>query len=116
MGFAEALTVIITSILGTGLLVAESLRRMLRRRDERFREAVQAIVDQSIMDVIRRQTDFERRQGQHLDRQDKAIRELRDLVERRPRRLPGAVRGAAPFMQDGRAAACGEVRPGCRFQ
>lgn len=69
------------------MAVGETSRRYWSRREARlqaaFRRAVQAIVDESIADVIRRQTEFERRQGQHLDRQDKAIADLRRLITRK---------------------------------
>lgn len=72
---------------GAAVVVAEASRRYWSRREARiaaaFRRDVQAIVDESIADVIRRQTEFERRQGQHLDRQDKAIAELRRIITRK---------------------------------
>jgi NAD(P)H-hydrate repair Nnr-like enzyme with NAD(P)H-hydrate dehydratase domain len=85
LGTTEALTVIICTIIGTGLGVGEWLRRALRRREDRnrqaFKQSVQAIVDASAVDVIERQMQFERRVQQHLERQDRAIA-----------RLPGAIR------------------------
>lgn len=75
---------------GAALATAETLRRYWSRRETRnqaeFRAAVQRVVDESIADVIRRQTEFERRQGAHLDQQDKAMEQLRRAMERRPRR------------------------------
>jgi hypothetical protein len=55
------------------------------RQQRAFRAAVQAIVDQSVSDVITRQADFERRQGAHLGRQDHDIAALRAEVRGRGR-------------------------------
>lgn len=77
----------ISAAAGAAVIVGEASRRYWTRRELRqqagFRAAVQRIVDESIADMIKRQSEFERRQGQHLDRQDKAIERLRLAVERR---------------------------------
>lgn len=77
----------ISAGLGAGVVTGGAMRRYWLGREGRqqvaFKVAVQKIVDESIADVIRRQTEFERRQGQHLDRQDAAIERLRRAVERR---------------------------------
>lgn len=70
---------------GAAVVVGGVMRRYWRGREDRqqaqFRRAVQDIVDASISDVITRQASFEKSQGQHLDRQDKAIAELRRALE-----------------------------------
>lgn len=64
---------------GTGASISIA---MLARRW--FRRAVQDVVNDSISDVIKRQTEFEDRQGRHLDRQDVRLssieRKLNKLV------------------------------------
>jgi hypothetical protein len=59
-------------------------RRELRQQ-RAFRHAVQDIVNESVSDVITRQSEFERRQGAHLDRQDQDIAALRAEVRGRGR-------------------------------
>lgn len=65
-------------------MVGESARRFWRRREERqeaaFHRAVQVIVDSAISHVLARQTEFEHRQGQHLDRQDKRLARIEDKL------------------------------------
>lgn len=82
-GFITTISAGVVAALGVG----ESSRRYWHRREERqqasFRAAVQSIVDTSVAEVIRRQVEFEQRQGRHLDRQDRAIDHLRRMVERR---------------------------------
>lgn len=72
---------------GAAVVVGEASRRYWTRRELRqqagFRAAVQAIVDESIRHLINRQAEFERRQGQHLDRQDRAIEQLRKAIVHR---------------------------------
>ena len=85
LGSVEALTVIICTIVGTGLAVGEWLRRTMRRREvrvaDRFRRSVQEIIDASAGDLIARQASFEQRVERHLASQDQAIA-----------RLPGVIR------------------------
>lgn len=45
-----------------------------------FRHAVQDVVDDLVADLITRQQDFERRQGQHLDRQDQRLQRIEDAL------------------------------------
>lgn len=83
----EALVGTVSAAAASAVVTGEAVRRYWARREARqqtaFRRAVQQIVDESMADVISRQADFERRQGQHLDRQDKTLQELRQLVSRR---------------------------------
>ena len=51
-----------------------------------FRHAVRDVVDESAADLIRRQDDVERRQGQHLDRQDQRLQRIEDALTGRFRR------------------------------
>lgn len=71
---------------GASVAVAESTRRYWRRREARlqaaFRAAVHQIVSDALVPVIQRQADAERRQGQHLDRQDRAIALIRADIRR----------------------------------
>jgi hypothetical protein len=84
MDVAQLVTTV-SAAAGSAVVVAESARRYWTRREARqavrFRRSVQEIVDISVADVIRRQTDFERRQGAHLDRQDRVLDHLRRMVE-----------------------------------
>jgi hypothetical protein len=86
-GGVEGLVEALSAGIGAAAVVGEASRRFWRRREVQqqaaFRKAVQQIVDESVADVIARQAQFERRQGQHLDRQDRAIAELRKAVDRR---------------------------------
>lgn len=52
-----------------------------------FRHAVRDVVDESVAGLISRQADFERRQGQHLDRQDKRLERIEEALSNR--RRPG---------------------------
>jgi hypothetical protein len=65
-------------------------RRYWRRREllqqAAFTRAVQAIVYKSVVDMIARQGEFEKRQGRHLDRQDIAIAALRRELRQGQRR------------------------------
>jgi hypothetical protein len=83
----EGLVEAVSAGVGAAAVVGGASRRFWTRREVRqqaaFRRAVQQIVDESISDMITRQTQFERRQGQHLDRQDRAIAELRKAVDRK---------------------------------
>lgn len=82
----EGLVEAISAAIGASAIVGGTMRRYWRGREHRqqeaFRRAVQQIVDASVADVIRRQTLFEHRQGQHLDRQDRAIADLRRTITR----------------------------------
>lgn len=82
-GLVEA----VSAGIGAAAVVGGASRRFWTRREARqqaaFRGAVQQIVDESIADVLARQEAFERRQGQHLDRQDRAIADLRRAVDRK---------------------------------
>lgn len=75
---------------GAAVVVGTVARKYWTAREVRqqaaFTEAVQRIVDTSVVDVIARQAAFETRQGQHLDKQDKAIADLRRSVETLRRR------------------------------
>jgi hypothetical protein len=83
----EGLVEAVSAGVGAAALVAGASRRFWTRREARqqaaFRAAVQQVVDESIADMIARQTQFEHRQGAHLDRQDRAIAELRKAVDRK---------------------------------
>lgn len=48
-----------------------------------FRRAVQDVVDESVADVLRRQREFERRQGAHLDQQDVRLTRIEAKLDRR---------------------------------
>jgi hypothetical protein len=71
---------------GSAAVVGTAVSKYWRAREARlkaaFTQAVQNIVDASVTDVIARQAAFEARQGKHLDNQDRAIADLRKLVER----------------------------------
>lgn len=60
------------------------MRRYWRGRETRqqaaFEASVQRIVDKSVAGILTRQRQFEERQGQHLDRQDKVIDDIRRSV------------------------------------
>lgn len=64
--------------------MGEAMRRYWRGRETRqqaeFEASVQRIVDKSVAGIITRQTQFEQRQGAHLDRQDRVIEEIRKSV------------------------------------
>lgn len=87
MSGVDGLVEAVSAGIGAAAIVGGASRRFWTRRETRqqaaFRTAVQQVVDESIADVIARQTQFERRQGQHLDRQDRAIAELRKAMDRR---------------------------------
>lgn len=80
----ESLVEAVSAAVGASAIVGGTMRRYWRGREARqeraFRRAVQEIVDASVADVIKRQIQFERRQGQHLDRQDRAIAALRPVT------------------------------------
>lgn len=86
----ETLVEAVSAGVGAAVVTGEAMRRFWTRREARqqvsFRRAVQQIVDESIADMITRQAEFERRQGSHLDKQDKDIAALRRLLEARPGR------------------------------
>lgn len=69
------------------VVVGAATRGYWTRREARaqaaFTQAVQRIVDASMATVIQRQTEFERRQGRHLDKQDRELIRLRTLIEER---------------------------------
>jgi hypothetical protein len=46
---------------------------------------IQGVVDASVTDVLRRQADFERRQGEHLDRQDMRLDRIETILRGRRR-------------------------------
>lgn len=48
-----------------------------------FRGAVQDVVNESVADVLKRQGEFERRQGAHLDRQDRRLARIEEKLSRR---------------------------------
>jgi hypothetical protein len=52
-----------------------------------FRHAVQDIVKTSQAELIKRQIDFETRQGQHLDRQDQRLERIERKLNQANRRL-----------------------------
>lgn len=56
-------------------IIGAALRHWLHRE-------VTGVVNDSVADVIRRQAEFERRQGRHLDRQDDEIAAIRRMVDR----------------------------------
>jgi hypothetical protein len=74
-GLEDAI-VTVSSVVGSAAVVGAAGRRW-------FRGMVQDIVDDSIADVLRRQTEFERRQGKHLDRQDTRLERIERLVTER---------------------------------
>lgn len=80
----ESLVEAVSAGAGAAVAVGTVMRRYWRGRETRqqaeFRKAVQQIVDESVADVISRQVQFERRQGEHLDRQDRVIDEIRRAV------------------------------------
>lgn len=53
-----------------------------------FRHAVRDVVSESVADLIKRQAEFERRQGQHLDLQDQRLQRIEQKLGRRW--LPGS--------------------------
>lgn len=71
---------------GSAVVVGGVMRRYWTRRETRqareFRRAVQAVVDESVADMIRRQAEFEKRQGQHLDRQDARLLRIEHKLDR----------------------------------
>lgn len=82
IGLAEA----VSAGAGSAVVVGGAFRRYWTRREARqqaaFRRDVQDIVDQSVMDVLARQRDFEKRQGRHLDAQDRKLDALTALISR----------------------------------
>ena len=71
---------------GAAVVTGGSFRRYWSRREARqtaaFRRAVQAIVNESVSELIARQAAFELRQARHLDRQDKKLDTLAAEVRR----------------------------------
>lgn len=63
--------------IGAAIAVGAVMRRYWAAREVRqqnaFRQAVEQIVDGKTEQIIVRQIAFEKRQGAHLDRQDRAI-------------------------------------------
>lgn len=53
-----------------------------KRQQQAFRLAVELIVDRKTEQILARQVAFEQRQGRHLDRQDRAIADLKRTVEK----------------------------------
>ena len=71
----------VASGVGASIGVAALARRW-------FRHAVKDVVDESHADIVKRQADFERRQGDHLDAQDRRLERIeRSLRGRRAVRL-----------------------------
>ena len=72
--------------IGAAVVVGGAMRRYWHGRENRqqaaFTRSVEAIVDAKIAEVLARQTAFEQRQGRHLDRQDRAIADLRKAVDK----------------------------------
>jgi hypothetical protein len=60
---------------GTSVSIAVLARRW-------FRHAVQDVVNESIADVIKRQSEFETRQGKHLDKQDRKLDQIQQRLDR----------------------------------
>lgn len=81
-GLAEAIGAGVTSAAIVGTAMRSYWVRREARQQAAFRRAVQQIVDESMAGVLQRQTEFEKRQGQYLDRQDATLRRVRVLVER----------------------------------
>lgn len=81
-GLVEAIGAGVTSAAVVGTAMRSYWVRREARQQAAFRRAVQQIVDESMTDVIRRQAEFEKRQGRYLDRQDETLRRVRVLVER----------------------------------
>lgn len=81
----ESLVEAVSAGAGAAVVVGSAMRRYWRGRETRqqaqFEQAVQRIVDKSVSGIITRQRQFEERQGRHLDRQDKAIDEIRHTVK-----------------------------------
>lgn len=48
-----------------------------------FRHAVKDVVAESVDELLKRQADFERRQGAHLDRQDVRLQRIEAALARR---------------------------------
>jgi hypothetical protein len=88
----ESLVSAVSAGAGAAVVVGSAMRRYWRGRETRqqaqFEASVQRIVDKSVAGIISRQTQFEQRQGAHLDRQDKVIDEIRKAV-----RITGGRRG-----------------------
>lgn len=92
----ESLVEAVSAGVGAAAIVGTSMRSYWTRREARqqaaFRRAVQQIVDESMAEVLGRQTEFERRQGRHLDRQDETLRRLGLLITRlSPPPRPGEI-------------------------
>lgn len=68
----SAAAVIVITALGT--IARKWLRRWARR-------LLQPVIDDSLADLVMRQAEFERRQAQHLDEQDREIREVKRLLQ-----------------------------------
>lgn len=90
LGLVEA----VSAGAGSAVVVGGAFRRYWTRREARqqaaFRRAVQDIVDQSVNDVLARQRDFEKRQGRHLDAQDRKLDALAALIDRNTQRPGGS--------------------------
>lgn len=81
----ESLVEAVSAGIGAAAIVGTTMRSYWTRREARqqaaFRRAVQQIVNESMAEVLGRQIAFERRQGKHLDHQDRTLKQLRLLVE-----------------------------------
>lgn len=81
----EGLIEAVSAAIGAAAIVGGTMRRYWTTREVRqevaFRQAVQQIVDTSVTIVLHRQENFEKRQGRHLDRQDRAIADLRARID-----------------------------------
>lgn len=78
---------------GSAVVVGGAFRRYWTRREARqqaaFRRDVQEIVAESVTDLLARQRDFEKRQGRHLDAQDRKLDALAALIDRNTRQIRG---------------------------
>ena len=71
----------ISAAIGAAAVVGAAMRSYWTRREARqqaaFKRSVQAIVNESVAELLSRQAAFEYRQVQHLNRQDRAIEMIR---------------------------------------
>jgi hypothetical protein len=82
---AEGLVEAVSAGVGAAVAVGATMRRYWTARERRqqaaFKLAVELIVDRKTEQILSRQVQFEQRQGRHLDRQDRAIADIRRIVE-----------------------------------
>ena len=80
-GLVEAVSAGVGAAVAVGTVMRRYWTARERRQQQAFTRAVELIVNRKAEQVIARQVAFEIRQGRHLDRQDRAIADLRNAIE-----------------------------------